>query len=542
MASMGAVLPLDEPFPVADYGAVGDGVTDDAPAIRKAVEAAIEFGPNAKVVFERKTYRLGETEGGGAQIVLDGVRGLTLDGNGAFLLNTPTNGVFSLNDCRDVAIRGFVIDYEPMPYTQGTICAVDAEAGSFDLQIQDGYPLPPPDEWAKQNRPGDTWRWGTIIDPQERHRRWDVVAHYFIASVNPVEGTERTFRIQTTPNSARQVAPLLVGDRFFMPLCPGSDEFRKSTTGNNISVRGSSDCLLKDITIYGARNGMNFAIARNEGRITLNGIKIGFRPGSDRLVSTWKDGMHCKDNRVGPTIEECYFEGMLDDSINISANTAMAREAISDTEFKLVGPAFGVGDDVMVFDPVSGEIVVETTVASTEPSRGGAHVVLKDPAPGVVTGTKRPHKDIRSTHFYNMSYINRGFVVRECVFKPQRRHAMLIRGCYGVIKGNIVDSVGGAAVQMGNEMGSFYEGPFPHHNKIVENIFSDTQTTTINVYTKTLNREGVSHTRNIDILENKIKTLPGVEAIVVRNAARVRNFGNAIDKRGLARLPIPVGD
>ena len=45
-------------FRVADYGAVGDGVTDDGPAISRAAAAAAAAAGEKAVVFEPKTYRI----------------------------------------------------------------------------------------------------------------------------------------------------------------------------------------------------------------------------------------------------------------------------------------------------------------------------------------------------------------------------------------------------------------------------------------------------------------------------------------------------
>lgn len=65
-------------FQVYDFGAVGDGETDDGPAIRAAVAAAIQSGPGSVVVFEDTTYRMLHYSEASAHVMLEGVSGLTL--------------------------------------------------------------------------------------------------------------------------------------------------------------------------------------------------------------------------------------------------------------------------------------------------------------------------------------------------------------------------------------------------------------------------------------------------------------------------------
>ncbi|MDP6629547.1 MAG: right-handed parallel beta-helix repeat-containing protein [Kiritimatiellia bacterium] len=510
---------------VKNFGVAGDGTSDDGPAIRKAVEAATKGGPGTKLVFESKAYRLGANKGGNGQIRLVDVDGLTIDGNGSTLLLHPQNGMFDVLKCRNVVIRGFTIDFDPLPFTQGTISSVDAGKGFFDLEFHKGYPLPLPDEAVKKRLGKGGWRWGSVIDPKERHRRWGIADHYSIDSINLVAG--RTYRITVAPSDAKQLTPVRPGDRFFLPL--QLTEKGERAFGSNITVKESTDCTIEDITIYSARCGMNYAITRNEGLITLRNNKITFKPGSTRICTTWKDGMHVKDNRVGPLIEGCYFEGMLDDSINISANTAMATKIISPTEFQLMGPAFSAGDDVMVFEPKTGKIRMTMVVKAT--AQGRDHLVtLADPMEGVITGRKQ-REHVKSTHFYNMSYVNNGFIVRNCTFKPQRRHALLVRCSNGLFEGNTVDGVGGAAVWMGNEMGSFYEGPFPTNNIVRNNTINNTQLPAIKIYTRAGGKAKL--TRNIKVEDNTITVLPEKLGISVLNAASVECRGNRIlDQQG----------
>lgn len=525
----GGVVVAGRVVRVAEFGALGDGVSDDGPALRRALAAAVGAGAGSRLVFERKTYRLGERGEHDFQMVLERVNGLSVEGNGARLLATPRNGIFLLRECRGVRVAGFLLEHDPLPFTQGTIVAVDAAAGAIDLEVHAGYRLPPADAEVKARLGAGGWEWGSVIDARERHLRWDVVPHFFIASVAPVEGRARVVRITVTPEYAGRLAPVRAGDRFFLPLplTPGGAR----ALGANIQVSESGDCELADMRIHSARSGMNFALVRNEGRITLRRVRIEFGSDPTRVVTTWRDGVHCKNNRVGPLIEDCHFEGMLDDSINLSADTAMASAMVSEREFRLHGAPFAVGDRVMVFDPVASRVVGETRVAERRGEGTQATVVLADPVAGVVTGSKRPHADVRATHFYNLDRTNSGFVVRGCTFLSQRRHAVLVRSNGGVIENNRIEGVGGSAVSMGNELGSFYEGPFPHDNIIRNNSIADTQGTAIAIYSNALGRDG-RHTRNIEVRDNRIRVLPGKRAISLAGTARVTLAGNSLSGPG----------
>lgn len=62
----------------------------------------------------------------------------------------------------------------------------------------------------------------------------------------------------------------------------------------SISVVRSKNCRLENNTIYTAKYGMTHSLSDNRGRIHVKGVKITFRPGTDRLITTAKDGFHCK--------------------------------------------------------------------------------------------------------------------------------------------------------------------------------------------------------------------------------------------------------
>src|SRR5690606_27176374 len=76
-----------------------------------------------------------------APIRLRGLSGFTLDGPGATLVfTTLRDGGLLITDCAELTLRGFTIDFDPLPFTQGTVASVDAEKREVIFELHDGYP------------------------------------------------------------------------------------------------------------------------------------------------------------------------------------------------------------------------------------------------------------------------------------------------------------------------------------------------------------------------------------------------------------------
>lgn len=511
-------------YDVTVFGALGDGVTDDGDAIRRAIAtAATNTGPTT-IVFPRRTYRLGGKRTGHAHLEFVKLSNVTLEANQSTFVVHPSAPFVTMSHCTNVVFRGCAVEYAPRSFTQGTIRNVDAGAGTLELDIHTGYPSP---MGQATNRVSlATWQWGVVFDPVERHRKWGVGDHFFLESAAGVPAVSNRFLITVTDPYKKGLQDVKAGDRFALPLKLTEDG--KGTQATNFSVSDSTGCLIEDVIFYGAGNGMVFAICRNEGRITLRRVRILHKPGSDELWSAWRDGMHCKDNRVGPIIEECTFEGMQDDSVNLGANTAMATEQESHATFILMGAKFSPGDRVLAVDINTGNTLADTTALAVEKAKNGQRVTLANPidAP-IVLGSKRPQLDVRGTHFYNASYASDGYEIRGCVFKPQRRHAMLIRSSNGIIENNRVENVGGSAVYMSNEIGSFYEGPFPQNNVIRNNTIINTQGRPIELHSAVFNPKALLVQNNV-VSNNLIRVRPNQVAIRVRSCKNITILNNRI--------------
>ena len=133
---------------VKDFGAVGDGVTDDRAAIQAAIDNAVQFTPQGGILFPAGTYRLSRVNvlGGRWSIDLNGVQDFMVMGEGpksvVKLADTTSKTsdwhVFILrNNCQRVVFKDLVIDgnrtglTNPDEQSHG----IEVEPGTEDLVV-----------------------------------------------------------------------------------------------------------------------------------------------------------------------------------------------------------------------------------------------------------------------------------------------------------------------------------------------------------------------------------------------------------------------
>ncbi|MEK6796477.1 MAG: glycosyl hydrolase family 28-related protein [Spirochaetota bacterium] len=314
-------------FSVRDYGAKGNGKTDDGPSIAKAFDAA--RGNTSVIAFEKGVYRIAETLSPPPRgrsplqrfsFFLSGMTNCTVRGNGAKLVVTdPQMGVFRFEDCSNVTVKDLVIDYDPLPYTQGTIVDISKEQATFDLEVDDGYRTP--DELTNSLSKGTG---SVIIHPDGRFVGGQIGRFRCRAWSNISGRVWRGYLGAGTWWNANQVDnplnnPLLAkGGRFW---------YMAASWGSIFEFRQCSDVTVQSVTAYAG----HFFLGMTRGaRLTVRDCTVDRLPGSTRLISTF-DGMHVASQTRGPiTVENSRFDWIQDDPINCHSDGQFIADAVDE--------------------------------------------------------------------------------------------------------------------------------------------------------------------------------------------------------------------
>lgn len=131
---------------VRDFGARGDGVTDDGDAVRRAIAAAAA-GPKRHLFFPAGRYLLSSIrEPNNEHVVkLSGTRDLLISGEQGTILSTqsPTAYMFVVENCDNIRFRSLHITSERPPWCSGIVTAITENSLIIDMDEFRSSPLDP---------------------------------------------------------------------------------------------------------------------------------------------------------------------------------------------------------------------------------------------------------------------------------------------------------------------------------------------------------------------------------------------------------------
>jgi hypothetical protein len=471
-------------------------------------------GAPARVAFGGGVHRLDPGKAA-ALIDLDGARDLVIDGGGASIVFTAKTSFARLKDCSNIHIKGFTVDYDPLPHTAGKVVALDRRSRSVDIEVLPGFPLLEDDESIARTEDG------MVRTPDD----------FAMKNAQPLV-------VHTKPTFERP------GGRRYRLRAKGAADFDAFAVGDvyvkgprgppGFAIEGSSDVAVTDLTMHMC-TGIGFA-TRGAERLRIINVRLERKAG--RPIAVQNGGHNHHDARTGPWVEGCLFEHTGDDICHVSCLVIGVKEKRSATELVLWGTRpLEPGDKLQFYDRERGRIVSERRVVSAKASRRTSAVMLDgDVGPILADPLHGGRKEYAGTQVFNANAQCNQFVWRGNTCRRGRRVGVLCKGRGGLIEGNLFQQQGGGAVEIWNAPyeGLYADGYVIRGNRMLEcglvGCRGDSRTFWV------FNRFGSEQIhRNILFEDNEIRDYP-CRAMIVRDARDVVIRGNRMTNERFAEF------
>ncbi|MDT8389825.1 MAG: hypothetical protein RRC34_04875 [Lentisphaeria bacterium] len=533
---------------IKDLGAVGDGKTDDGPAFRKAMEIISESNGNVQLLLEpNRKYRILSTSGVSYDgkslktrnphvISISDAENVIIDGQGSTLILTWPVKFNSVDQSANVWIGNLTMTYDPFPCAQTRIVAKQPELKAIDVQLEQGYSPPnfdPPGETANHGK----WAFSWGIKPN---------CHFWIKhikEIDPESSKKGVFRIFPQDSAEKSIGGLKIGQRMLVPVLRNGAR----TSGTHSRITGNRNVILYKVITHAA-NEFSYLVAYNQGMVVIKKCEI--RPvtpegaSSPSVFASWRDGFHTKTNRGPVVFEECYFDGLYDDDINISHITLAMEKIIDPKTYRirvLIGegfPEIRIGDTVEAWNYETGKNCGTAKILKVAPGD----------SPGTENGRKywnmiitvdRPLKNIEGGEsgrtlsgskdakvLLSIREYHNWAIVRNCYF-----HGTVRFRSPGIYENNTFK--GWMWVTERFRGGSPVECPLPQHQMFRNNVFGPVPSGNARL----ISYEPLVHkdlpSENIDILGRDITYINNTihRQLVFRNAQGITLVGNHLITR-----------
>jgi parallel beta-helix repeat protein len=267
--------------------------------LQQFIDSALKAG-NHRVVVPPGRYRVSPRDR--QHLVLRNLKDVTIVADGVEMICTETTRALTITHCTNLTLRGLVIDYDPLPFTQGRITALTPDKTVQDIELFQGYPP----AGAARNFKYEIFR------PDTRTLR---CADRYVQKVEAVDS--RHLRIIAPREHA--ASPEQVGDLTVIgsEYAPHGSEAHAVECSHNFNVR------LENIAVF-ASNCFGFIESDCAGSVYYR-CRIDRRSPADdpvkrgdpRLRSLDADAYHSSDATKGPAYLECVAKFMGDDCVNI---------------------------------------------------------------------------------------------------------------------------------------------------------------------------------------------------------------------------------
>lgn len=509
--------------------------------LQALVDAAVASGEK-RVVIPPGEHRLDSA------LRLERLSDVVIDGTGATLVFTNLrDGGVAVADSAHLTLRGFTVDFDPLPFTQGTVETVDVENGLVTYAVHDGYPDLTADYVSHRAH---------VFTPDTRV--WKPEAPDIYASSGRAI-TPRRGELVFSADRRWQLAHISPGDLLVQDV-------RRE---RGIRIDRCADITVEGVTIWSAPGiAMTVRFVDGENHFSFNVGRGPTPPGATepRLLSTSADGFNYAYARTGLVLENCDFSFMGDDAVNLHG-IAFAVAESDGTTVRLIRPYGREGFDKVIRpgDEVHGIAQGNFDITGVSSIASVAYEPAPDPRFAKRLAELFPH--VRGNRFsiYRLELARplalspgdfveipaiaaAGYTIRDNRFTHNRGRAMRLMSSRGLVENNHIEGIKQAAITLGPEFVGFREAGWVEDVVVRGNTIRDSAFDpalvrhaaytpgAISVMhrgeTPDSPRPVVARHRNITIENNRIENVGG-PAIHINQASGVRILNNHIARTNL---------
>ena len=477
--------------------------------LRALIDAELAAGKK-RIVIPQGRYRVSSEQG--FHLQFKNLSDVEIIAENVEMVCTSTVQAMSFDHCSNVTLRGLVVDYDPLPFTQGKIIAMAPDKSWMDFEVAEGYPENKLEERIQiydpatgELRRGDA-SWKQEIQALGARRYRVEKAHY---QFNPLHDTEQVGDILVTNHS-----------------------FGAHGSPHAVELKNSKGVRLEDITVFASPcfgfleydcDGSEYIRCKVDRRDLADDPVKRAQP---RMRSLNADAFHSKDAVKGPAIIGCTARFQGDDCVNINgkyhyvsgARGRMVRIAVLNNQLKIK-----VGDPVE-FLPNSGPRPPDAVVMGMQ----------LDPTP--ITEEEKGliqklglNENIRTwlltgkAQFYTLTLdreievpagsavccplrVGNGFAVKDCDFGHNRSRGVLIKASNGEVSGNRIINSRMAAVLVSPEFW-WMEAGMSSNVVVRDNVIKGCLQTPIQIHARGGDGQMLpaGALRNISILNNRFE-------------------------------------
>lgn len=453
---------------VADFGITANA-TDNTEALKKALRAAREYsdrGERVTLRFKRGTYHFRSDHATPREMyvsnhdqsqpkrvcfALDSLNHFSIEGGGADFIFHGRLVPFAINDCQDIKLNKFSIDFADPQITQVEIVKNDKEDGiTFRPEPWVNYSIASGRFEAK----GYDWTMtptaGIAFEKDTRHIVYNTGD--LGINTNGVKKVDENLLHAPAWKDQRLKPGMKVAMRSWMRPSPG------------IFINESADITLKDVKVHYAE-GMGL-LAQRSTNLELNRFGVCLRGDDDpRYFSTQADATHFSQCRGTITSNNGLYEGMMDDAINIHGVYLGVHERIDDYTLRCRfehGQAWGFawgdkGDSIILINSATMENSGPTnTIASIRPVSGK---IMGEKEFIIRLTQPMAEFDPKSTRIgiENLTWTPRIEFNDNIVRNNRARGALFSSPRRTVCEGNLFDHTSGTAILLCGDCNGWYE-------------------------------------------------------------------------------------